>query len=155
VAPPWNLLSDGEGTVLECKWRGKTANNAAMEMPQLVVERLLDELFACDRKLRGHTELFIQDDRDGAPRLLRCHPFYRGKPWYDWCMVNYQLPGDRPFPSQSAISGKYVGCSPPSYFPAKLLAVVGNPFYDSSQPESPADNPKVQWVIHSTQKLVK
>jgi hypothetical protein len=77
----WIPLAHTEGTLLKCKWKGKTVNNATMEMPQLVVERLIGELFPCDRRLKEYTELYIEeDDRGGAPRLVRCHPFHQGKP---------------------------------------------------------------------------
>lgn len=142
----WRLEASNN-ELKQCIWSGRQKSNVLMEMPQLVVESILS--FFEDGWVEGYTEVYVADDRDGEYRRLRCHPFYRGKQWYEWVLVNFNEPG-HPFPPHKNISGKYEGTTPAGWFPVRLLGIICNPGYDPQKEEHPIDNPKVQCIIHST-----
>jgi hypothetical protein len=150
--PQWVVRTNGEGLLVDCCFRGHRNMSRMVEMPQLIVERLVD---LKKIKLVGYTDIFITDDRKGNIERLRCHPSYHGGQWFDWCMVD-RRPGDssgRAWPPHS--NQDLPGLTPPSYFPAKLLAVIENPEYDPVGEVDDIENAKILCLVHMTKKMVK
>lgn len=150
--PQWVVKTDGEGLLLDCVFQGHRNVARMVEMPQLIVERLVD---LKKTKLVGYTEIFIKDDKKGNIVRLRCHPSYRGGQSFDWCLVDRQ-PGDnsgRTWPPHSEEA--LPGLTPPSFFPAKLLAVFENPEYDPDGEVDEIENARILCLIHTTKKMVR
>jgi hypothetical protein len=128
------------------------------ELQQLVVENLVDLCNQANTSINGYTELFVKDGRAGEMVRMRCHPSYRGRAWYDWCLVDYRdyttnAKRSDPIHRHDSAVGGYPGTTPGGFFPSKLLAIIDNPLHEHGKPEHPINNPRRLCLVHMTDEL--
>ena len=66
------------------------------------------------------------DSKDDEQFIFRSHPSFRGRPWYDWCMIKFET-----VDSTESHTSSEEQITPSNFFPAKILAVFNLPEDDN------------------------
>ena len=97
---------------------------------ELIIDTLTSR-YKESTSISGYTELMTKyqqsnDRTDREKFIFRSHPSFRGKPWYDWCMIKYETGDSTESPTSSEEE-----ITPSNYFPAKILAIFNLPQDDN------------------------
>jgi hypothetical protein len=150
-------MSFNRGILSTCRWVGRMKEKSRIiEMPQFIIEhltRLSDVSWQAGTCINGYTEMVFRDDRMDESTKVRCHPQFRGAPFFDYCLVNFYPdtpPNNLPLHPGLDLPGK----TPSTYFPCRLLAIFDNPDYKADEIEHWEKNPSVYCMVHAGEKMV-